>query len=199
MDIICEKTGKFLLEISRQALSQFIQDRTTITTPQEYPEELNEKMGIFVTIYNISTKERQLRGCVGLPYPDRSLVEGIIQATVLACQDTRFVPLSNKEIPDLSIDISILSKPQIINVESPEEYPSKITPYQDGLILKLGMHSGLFLPVVWDHYADPQDFLAALSLKAGLPSETWYKEKGINIYKFITQVFNEHKKSTAEL
>ena len=155
--------------------------------PEDHPKELDEKRGIFVTLYQNDAQHEHLRGCMGLPYPEQPLVQGVVDAAALACTDLRFVPLTAEDIPDICFEISVLTQPELIEVHSHEEYPKVIKPKEEGLILKLWGASGLFLPVVWKEINEPEDFLEALSRKAGLPSNSW-KDQDAKIYRFSAQV-----------
>ena len=77
-------------------------------------KELKEKRGCFVTL----TKNAELRGCIGFPYPYLPLGEAIAQASKSAAfSDPRFPPLSEKEFPEIKIEISILTLPEKIEAK----------------------------------------------------------------------------------
>ena len=69
-------------------------------------------------------------------------------------------------------------------------YLKAIRPKKDGLIIRYGTNTGLFLPQVWEQLPDPEQFLDNLCIKAGLPPGMW-KEKGVKLFKFHVQVFEE--------
>ena len=50
---------------------------------------------------------------------------------------------------------------------------AQIQPDTDGLILQDGQKRGVFLPVMWEQIASPQDFVRHLKNKAGLPLDHW--------------------------
>ena len=182
-----KETNDFIIELTKSVISTFLETKEILEAPEEYPEELKQKRGVFVTLYQYDAKHEHLRGCMGLPYPEQSLIRGIIDASALACTDMRFIPLKVEDISDLYFEISVLSEPELIEVESSDEYPKIIKPGEDGLILKLSGSSGLFLPTVWKEVPDPENFLEALSNKAGLHSEAW-KDENTEIYKFSTEI-----------
>ena len=43
----------------------------------------------------------------------------------------------------------------------------------DGIVLEYGRYRSTFLPQVWDELEQPQQFLAMLKRKAGLPVDFW--------------------------
>ena len=117
---------KFILKLVRKSVDTYAKTKKVIPTPKEYPSELNSKRGVFVTIHKIVSNCKQLRGCIGLPYPDKPLIEGLIEAAVSACNDPRFLPLKEEELKHIKIEISVLTKPELIEVKSAKEYSKKI-------------------------------------------------------------------------
>ncbi len=151
---------------------------------------LNEKRGLFVTLHTYPEKE--LRGCIGfteLVYP---LKKALVEASVFASfKDTRFNPLTKKELGKVTIEVSVLTEPQLIEYKNPEELLEKIDQFKDGLILKKGSNSGLFLPQVWEQLPDKKEFLSNLCFKAGLLNPNAWKDKSVQVCKFNVQIFEE--------
>jgi uncharacterized protein len=185
--MLTKQASEFIVELTKSAIVSFLEEKEVLKVPEEYPEELSENRGVFVTLYQYDSQHEHLRGCMGLPYPSQALVSGIIDAAALACTDMRFVPLKAEDIPEICFELSVLTKPELIEVNSSEEYLKVIKPKEDGLILKLHGNSGLFLPVVWNEIETTEGFLEALSHKAGLSSEAW-KDEEVKMYRFSTQV-----------
>ena len=50
------------------------------------------------------------------------------------------------------------------------------------MILEYGTHRGTFLPQVWDQLPNPDDFLAHLVRKAGLPAGWWDDDARLSRY-----------------
>jgi uncharacterized protein len=182
-----EDTDKFLLKIARKAIEEFVKNKRIITC-DDCPEELKVKKGVFVTIYK--GKEKSLRGCIGIPYPEGTLIENVIKAAISSTLDPRFKPLGEDELDDISLEISILSEPKLIKVKNPKEYLEKIEKGKDGLIIEDGINSGIFLPQVWKEIPDKKEFLANLCLKAGMMPDSWLS-KNINLYKFEAKIISE--------
>jgi len=177
----------FILKLTREAIETYVKTGKKISAPERYPKELDEKKGVFVTIYK---KPKELRGCIGFPYPQIPIIRGLIEAAIEACKDPRFSPLSKEELKDIWIEISILSKPKLIEVRSQKDCLEKIEPGKDGLILQKGYCSGLLLPQVWEEIPVKEDFLEALCMKAGLLADEWL-DSSTKIYKFKVQAFKE--------
>lgn len=145
------------------------------------------KKGVFVTIKTYPDKN--LRGCIGIPYPWMALKEAIIEcARSAAYSDPRFKPLSKKE--DIVIELSILTEPEEINV-SIENCQKKILIGSDGLIIEYKNNFGILLPQVFEEFnCKPLDALEMVCEKAGLMKNAWKKE-GAKVFKFQAEIFSE--------
>jgi len=154
--------------------------------------KFREKRGVFTSIHTYP--ERILRGCIGYPYPEFQLGEGVQRSAFCAAfQDPRFEPLKKEELDNVIFEISILTKPQLISVRDPEEYRKKIKIGKDGVLLVFGSYSSLLLPQVAIEFGwDVETFLSNLCLKAGLPAVAW-KFKEVKIYRFQAQIFSEKR------
>ena len=179
---------EFALKLAREAIENFVRDKKVIPIPTDYPKELDEKRGVFVTIYKKDSKK--LRGCIGLPYPEKPLIKGLIQVSVSVCEDPRFEPLKPEELNDIFIEISILTEPELIKPRIANGYLNSIEVGKHGLIIKKGLRQGLLLPQVWKSLPKKEDFLVALCMKAGLLADEWLNPL-TEIYKFQVNSFEE--------
>ncbi len=186
--------GKILVKLAREAVEEYLKTRKRIQAPKGLPEKLMQACGVFVTINIIDAGKKELRGCIGLPYPTTPLAEAVIESAISsATQDPRFYPLSTNELDNVVFEVSVLTPPQLVEAEKPNEYPSKIKVGVDGLIVERGLYKGLLLPQVpveWDW--DEEEFLCQCCIKAGLPPDCWLM-KGTKIYKFQAIIFEEEK------
>jgi len=66
--------GKFLIQLARSAVNEKLEKGKIIQTPKETPKKLFELCGVFVTISTLKNGEKELRGCIGYPYPTSPLV-----------------------------------------------------------------------------------------------------------------------------
>ncbi|MFP4111595.1 MAG: AmmeMemoRadiSam system protein A [Candidatus Woesearchaeota archaeon] len=187
--MLTSNQGNRLIELARKSIESAFEGEH-LKTSDEIRQEFSEKQGVFVTLH----KNKNLRGCIGYPMPTLPLYEAIISAArSSAFQDPRFPPLSKSELNYIDIEISVLSVPELIEIQKPSEYFEKINIGEDGLIIKDKEHSGLLLPQVATEYGwSPEEFLMHTCNKAGLNSDAW-KEPSIKLYKFQAQVFNEEK------
>jgi len=152
------------------------------------------KAGVFVTL-NQWGVEHGLRGCIGIPYPIKPLVNAIIEAAIdSATGDPRFPSVTLNELNDsIVIEVSVLTPPEEIKVDNPIEYSSHVNVGKDGLIVEKGMCKGLLLPQVAVEYdMDSEEFLSQCCMKAGLTPDTWLSPD-VKIWKFQSLIFFEEK------
>ena len=180
------KDGELFVKTARKIIEHYLRYKEII-----FPEEIRkyeEKRGVFTTL----RIKNDLRGCIGFPRPIYPLYKALVLSSIAAAtEDPRFPPLTLDELNKTTIEISILTEPVLIEVNSPEEYLEKIEIGKDGLLLEYGIYSGLFLPEVpieenWDII----EYLSYLCMKAGLEPDCWLKYK-VKIYKFQSQIFRE--------
>ena len=188
------KDGKFLVNLARKVVEEYLKSGKKLEPPEKIDEKFLQPCGVFVTINKICGEEKELRGCIGYPYPTTPLVKAIIDSAInSATQDPRFHPLSTRELNKVVFEISVLTPPQIIKAEKPSEYPQKIRIGQDGLIVERGIFKGLLLPQVPVEWKwNEEEFLCQCCIKAGLPPDCWLLN-GTKIYKFQAIIFEEEK------
>ncbi len=184
--------GKFLINLARNTVKQYLETGKAPKPPKETPKKLFEHCGVFVTINSLRNGEKELRGCIGYPYPTSPLVEAVIDSAInAATEDPRFEPLSSVELGKVVFEVSVLTPPEAVDVKNPKEYLSKIKVGEDGLIVERGPYKGLLLPQVPVEWGwCEEEFLCQCCMKAGLPPDTWLT-KDAKIYKFKAIVFDE--------
>jgi len=191
---LTQKEGETLVTLARTAVEQYLKTGKRPSVPEDIPRKLLEQCGVFVTINSIRNNEKQLRGCIGLPYPTTPLAEAVIEAAISdATQDPRFLALRQKELDNVVLEVSVLTPPEFVEAKNPKEYLSKIKVGEDGLIMERGMFKGLLLPQVpveWQWNCE--EFLCQCCVKAGLPPDSWLV-RGTKIYKFHAIIFEEEK------
>jgi AmmeMemoRadiSam system protein A len=143
---------------------------------------LAERRGAFVTL----TKQGQLRGCIGYIQPVKPLAEAVQEIAIAAAtKDRRFAPVTEAELAEIEIEISVLSR--LTRIESVQE----IEIGRDGLYIVKGWRSGLLLPqVATDNDWDQQEFLENVCYKAGLPKDACGEEDTV-LYRFTADIFQE--------
>lgn len=160
-----------LRNLSQAALELAVRHHQRMTPdPARYPPSLRAPRACFVTL----KKTGQLRGCIGTLTARRPLVEEVAAMTYAsALEDPRFSPVKPEELPDLSMEISVLGEPVNFPVSSEQDLMAQVQPGVDGLILEEGRLRATFLPSVWEELPHPRDFIRHLKQKAGLPETYW--------------------------
>jgi len=170
----------FILNLARQTVESVVKGKSP-PQPAEMPAIVQEKRGAFVTL----NKNDQLRGCIGYVQPIKPLYQTIMDvAESAALRDPRFPAVNPQELPDITIEVSVLTVPKIITDSG------KIEVGKHGIIIKRGFQQGLLLPQVATEYRwDRKTFLEHTCLKAGLPKNAWQSDK-TEIKIFTAQVFS---------
>jgi len=186
--MISEEEGEFLVKLARKSIENYVREGKIIQVPDDVNPILREERGAFVTLH----RNGDLRGCIGYPEPVKPLAQAVVEVAVSAAtQDPRFPPVTLAELDQIQVEVSVLTKPELIEVQKPSQYLEKIEVGRDGLIIEMGIYRGLLLPQVpveWNW--DIEDFLANTCMKAGLSPDCWLQE-GVKIYSFQSQIFEE--------
>ncbi len=184
--------GIFLVKLARETVKEYLKTRKILEIPEGVSPVFLKKSGVFVTLNSFFEGSKRLRGCIGIPYPTIPLVRAVIEAAISAStQDPRFSPVSLQELNRILFEVSVLTQPELIDVNTPSEYPSKIKIGKDGLILERNYQKGLLLPqVAAELNWKPEEFLCQTAMKAGLPPDVWLL-KGTKIFRFQAIIFEE--------
>lgn len=175
-----EKQRKTLLRVAREAVEAAA--RGERYTPEAEDPELEQLGAAFVTL-----KQRgDLRGCIGTIEAHEPTITSVARmARAAALEDPRFPAVRPAEVPDLTIDISLLSPAERVTDVNDIEIG------KHGLIIEQGSYRGLLLPQVplewgWDR----EEFLDHTCRKAGLPRGSW-RSGECRLYAFTAEVFGE--------
>ncbi len=181
------KEGKELIKLARDAIYSKLFGKEPAVS-DALKKKFSEKRGVFVTL----KRNNELRGCIGYVEALFPLYDAIIKAAKAAAfSDPRFSSLMGNEFKDIKIEVSVLTKPELIDISEPEEYLKKIKVGSDGLIVSGMYGSGLLLPqVATENGWNAEEFLEHTCIKAGLYKEAW-KESNVKVYRFQAQVFDE--------
>jgi uncharacterized protein len=167
-----------LLRLAHDSILSALEHRNIPLDPPT--AHLLEPCGAFTSLY----LRGQLRGCVGYVLPVSSVYRAVADtARAAAFEDTRFPPVTLPEAQELEIELSILSRPQIIS-------PDAIEIGSHGLLITMAGHRGLLLPQVpVEHHWDRTTFLEQTCRKAGLPQDAW--QNGATIEAFTAEIFGD--------
>ena len=115
------------------------------------------------------TENGVLRGCIGYILPQEALYQAVVDnARNAATRDPRFQPVRPDEVNKIKIEISVLTEPQPLSFNSPEDLLNKLEPGEDGVVLQIGPRQATYLPQVWEQLPDKVQFLNNLARKSRL-------------------------------
>lgn len=185
MELLTDDEGLVAIRLARGTLGH-------VCAKKPQPAErlspiFNEKRGVFVTL----TKDGELRGCIGFPYPVMPLGDAIGHAaTAAATEDPRFPPVGKAELDHITVEVTVLTVPVPVEGD-PETRPGKIVVGKHGLIIRGMGTSGLLLPQVATEYGwDARTFLDHTCMKAGLTARSWTRAS-VEVLTFEGQIFTE--------
>ena len=169
-----------LLQIARASIvGHVIGQDQALNAAEVFPEA----SGVFVTI----KRRGELRGCLGTLQCREDLAREVARcARDSATEDPRFPPVSADEIPDLSLEVSVLGPLEEIDPLTPHA----VVVGRHGLVVEQGLRRGLLLPQVaaeWGWTAE--QFLRQTCRKAGLPEDAW--RTAARVFRFEAEVFGE--------
>jgi len=173
-----------LLKIAKETVESFVREDNILNFEVE-DERLNWREGAFVTLH----KDGQLRGCIGQIVPsDKPLWQVVRDMAIAACsEDHRFKSVAFDELDKIDYEVSVLSVPKKIDDWQ------KIELGKQGVIVRKGIRSGVFLPQVADETGwSLEEFLSQLCWqKAGLAPDCYKNDKEVELQVYTAQVFSE--------
>ncbi len=175
--------GAILLPIARSAIAK---ELGISFFALETGTWLEKPGACFVTL----TQDGRLRGCIGSLQPHQTLLSDLKKNAVSAAfHDPRFDPLTKPELPQTTIEISLLDDAKAIEFRNEADAISRLRPGQDGVIFEFSRHRSTFLPQVWEQLPEPDQFMAHLKRKAGLPKDFWHPE--IRLARYSVRKYSE--------
>ena len=145
---------------------------------------LREPGASFVTL----KLDDDLRGCIGTIEPHRALGDDVAHnGYAAAFRDPRFPPVSDREMPRLQVEVSVLSPREALDVRTEEEALAALRPEVDGVVIQYGGLGATFLPQVWESLPEPREFLQHLRHKAGLPANFWHPD--MMVWRYTVEKF----------
>ena len=183
MATLTEKDKAFLVRLARSVIEEALGTGQKEAVPEDASAAVLEKGGCFVTLH----KHGALRGCIGTIEPMQSLAKGVEEnAFNAAFKDPRFSPLEIQELPDIELEISLLTVPEKLIFKDSEDLKRQLKPGIHGVILSRGWRRSTFLPQVWDQLPDTELFLRHLCQKAGMRGDCWRDPKTeIEVYEAV--------------
>jgi len=195
LEQLSQEQESILLSLARLSILSFLDTGKLLITKPADPI-CHRKAGVFVTLWHHSSLYQpgfrdqlsfpgRLRGCIGHIEGDKPLYRIVSEMAVQAATaDHRFVEVTNDEMKQIAIEISILSP--LDEIASLDRIEIGI----HGLIIVSNARRGLLLPDVATRYEwTPEEFAENLCRKIGLPIDSW--RKGATLYRFETSSFSE--------
>ncbi|MGF1691747.1 AmmeMemoRadiSam system protein A [Photobacterium kagoshimensis] len=169
-----------LLDIAREAIrGHFSSGLPKSPEYSLYGRKLLAPAACFVTL----EVNGQLQGCLGSTAAHSPLVlEVHNKARASAYQDRRFMPLTEDQLGQLTIEISVLSTPEAISIGSEQELIDFLAQNKLGVILSDNHKQALFLPQVWKKLKSPTNFVKQLKLKAGWNAGYWSNSMTVKVF-----------------
>lgn len=162
--------GELLRIAARAVESGFEAGRADVLEVEALPPALRAFLASFVTL----TVDGSLRGCCGTLEARRPLAADVWHnALASAFRDPRFEPLSRREWPAASLEVSILSPHEALDASTEAALEAALVPGLDGLVLEWRGQRATFLPKVWEQLPDRRQFLRHLKAKAGWAPGFW--------------------------
>lgn len=170
-----------LLETARKSIETAFEGGRWLPDEKSLTGTLRARCGAFVTL----NMHGNLRGCIGNLTASMPLYRTVAEmAREAAFDDPRFMPLEKAELPQVHIEISVLSPLRKIN--SADEFQLG----RHGILIVKDGHSGTFLPQVAEETGwSKEEFLGHCARdKAGLSWNGW---KDADLYVYEAEVFGE--------
>lgn len=172
----------YLLTLARASIEEATGKPSPPPELSEDAPRLTAPGAAFVTLH---TWHGDLRGCIGSLVAHRPLIDDVREnAVAAALRDPRFPPVTAKDLPGLVIEVSVLSAPEPLAFDSPDDLLRTLRPNIDGVVIAHGWNRATFLPQVWEQLPSPEAFLSNLCYKAGLPGNAWrWPDLEVSIYQ----------------
>lgn len=162
------------VKLARDSLKHYLNHGTKISIPNYVsPQMLNSQRGVFVSL----KKQGVLRGCIGtfLPTTANIAIEIINNAIQAGLHDPRFKEVNLAELPELTISVDILSKPQTATI-------NELDPLKYGVIVSCGHKRALLLPNL-DGVDTVEKQLNIVLQKAGIKKNDDYSIKKFEVIR----------------
>jgi len=182
---------RILLALARKSLEEAVR-RNEVPEVEEadVPARFTRPAGCFVTL----TRRGHLRGCIGNIFPRMPLYKAILNnAMSAALRDTRFRPVEEGELNEIHIEVSVLTIPESLAFDSPEDLLRKLRPHVDGVVLTVEDAEATYLPQVWEKIPGKEEFLSSLARKAGLAPAGW-RHPDARVLTYQVKAYKESEK-----
>ena len=177
-------SGPYLLGLARDSIDYGFDYKTPLPVQlDDLPAALAEPAATFTTLRLAGA----LRGCCGRLEAAEPLAADVAHSAFTAAfRDPRFEPLRRDEFAATSLEVSVLTPMELMQVADEADLLEQLEPGVDGLVIAEGWRRATFLPKVWENLSEPRQFLAQLKLKCGLPEDYWSSRLEFRRYRTAT-------------
>ena len=128
-----------LLALANASIVHGLETGEPPAPPDDVPALLREPGACFVTL----RRRGALRGCIGEIGAWRPLAESVVdRAFAAAFRDPRFPPLTERELDDLALHISVQGPLEPVYAVDERDLIRQLRPMIDGLVLRRGPATG---------------------------------------------------------
>lgn len=168
-----------IVRLARQSICKFLGQKSE-SAPDAETNILKQKAGVFISVY----VNNKLRGCIGGFAQDKSLKNMIKEMSVSAVCDRRFKNVEKDELPNMKLEVSVLSP--LKKISSIDEFELG----KHGIYIQSGLNKGTFLPQVAEKYNwTKEEFLGKCSKdKAGIGWDGW---KNAELFTYEAVIIRE--------
>jgi MEMO1 family protein len=171
-DLITKEQGNIFRDFRGAFVTLFLrgQNQEALEEPERPPSTSRQSH---------RRENKRLRGCIGYIYPVKSLLEAVAENAVSAAtRDPRFSPVAESELPDLEIEVNVLTPPK------PVKSWQDIRLGVDGVVMHKHGQQAVFLPIVAIEFGwDLQETLRQLSLKANCGPNGWRDDASFDVFQ----------------
>ncbi len=181
MSPLCREERRALLDLARRAIVEAVCHGRVLEIPAP-TGALAKPSGAFVTLH----RRDRLCGCIGqVGASSDSLAATVVRCAIAAArEDPRFWPVRPEDVPELEIEISVLSPLEPVQ-------PEAVEVGRHGLVAARHERRGVLLPqVAVEHRWTRERFLEETCMKAGLEPDAW-KDPDTLLLAFTAEVFSE--------
>ena len=182
---LTDKEKEELLNLAKLSLYEStIKNKRVEVDESTISPKLKQHVGAFLTLHNY----KLLRGCIGQFEPNQPLYKVVLEMAISAARfDRRFTPVTEEELENIDLEISVLTPRKKIN--SLDE----IKIGRDGIYITKGDKNGTYLPqVATDMNWSVEEFVrSCCEEKAGISSNDC---KNAEIFTYEAIVFDKKSK-----
>jgi AmmeMemoRadiSam system protein A len=185
--VLSDTDRRVLLGVAADVIGDAVARRDPpMPDPSDFSGRLRESGASFVTL----ERGDQLLGCIGSLVAVEPLVVDVARhALAAAFADPRLPPVTRNDFEEMSIKVSVLTRPEPLSAATFDELVAAVRPGVDGLLVEAGRHRATLLPSVWAHVDDTEQFLGVLWQKAGLVRRAWPTDVAVS--RYTTEEFGD--------